>query len=169
MVVPVTLIVTSSSATALPTFTPPGGSYTSTQTVTIADATRDAAIYYTTDGTTPTTASKVYSAPIAVTTTGTTLKAIAIAPGYPQSAVAAAVYTITTPPAATPIPTQTITISDATAGATVYYTTNGTTPTTASTKYTGPIIFSTSATLKFIAVAPNYIQSAVRTVIVTVQ
>jgi len=169
MVVPVTLIVTSSSATALPAFTPPGGSYTSTQAVTIAEATRDAAIYYTTDGTTPTTASKVYSAPIAVTTTGTTLKAIAIAPGYPQSAVATAVYTITTPPAATPIATQTITIAEATAGATVYYTTNGATPTTASTKYTGPIIFSTSATLKFLAVAPNYIPSAVRTVTVTVQ
>lgn len=169
MVVPVTLTVISSSATTPPTFTPPGGSYTSTQTVTIADATRDAAIYYTTDGTTPTTASKVYNAPIAVTTTGTTLKAIAIAPGYPQSAVATAVYTITTPPAATPISTQTITIAEATAGATVYYTTNGATPTTASTKYTGPIVFSTSATLKFIAVAPNYIASAVRTITVTVQ
>ena len=169
MVVPVTLTVTSSSATTLPTFTPPGGSYTTTQSVTIADATRGAAIYYTIDGTIPTTASKVYSAPIAVTTTGTTLKAIAIAPGYPQSALATAVYTITTPLAATPIATQTITIADATTGATVYYTTNGTTPTTASTKYTGPIIFSTSATLKFIAVAPNHIASAVRTVTVTVQ
>jgi hypothetical protein len=169
MVVPVTLTVTTSSATALPTFTPPGGSYTSTQNVTIADATRGAAIYYTMDGTTPTTASKVYSAPIAVTTTGTTVKAIAIAPGYPQSAVSTAVYTITTPPAATPISTQTITIAEATAGATVYYTTNGATPTTASTKYTGPITFSTSATLKFIAVAPNYIPSTVRTITVTVQ
>jgi len=169
MVVPVTLIVTTSSDTALPTFTPPGGTYTTTQTVTIADATRGAAIYYTTNGTTPTTASTVYSAPIPVTMTGTTIKAIAIAPGYPQSLVATAVYTITTPPAAEPISTQTITITDATTGATVYYTTNGTTPTTASTKYTGPIVFTTSETLKFIAVAPNYIPSAVRTVIVTVQ
>ncbi len=169
MVVPVTLTVDSTTATATPTFTPPGGSYTSTQTVTIADGTRGAAIYYTTDGTTPTTASKVYSAPISVTTTGTVLKAIAIAPGYPQSAVATATYTITSPPAATPLPTMTVAISEATTGATVYYTTNGTTPTTASTVYTGPIMFTVSTTLKFIAVAPNYAQSSVRTVMVTVQ
>jgi hypothetical protein len=169
MVIPVTLTVDSSSATALPTFTPPGGSYTATQTVTIADTTRDAAIYYTTDDTTPTTASKRYSAPVSVTTTGTVLKAIAIAPGYPQSAVAIATYTITSPPAATPTPTMTVAIAEATTGATVYYTTNGTTPTTSSTRYTAPITFTATTTLKFIAVATGYAQSAVRTVVVTVQ
>jgi len=169
MVVPVTLTVVGTAVTATPTFTPPGGSYTSSQSVTIADATHGAGIYYTTDGTTPTTASKIYSAPISVTTTGTTIKAIAVAPGYGTSAVATATYTLTAPVAATPIPTQTVSIAEATAGATVYYTTNGTTPTTASTKYTGPIVFSTSATLKFIAVATGYTQSAVRTVVVTLQ
>ncbi len=170
MVVPVTLLVNGTAATALPTFTPPGGTYTTAQTVTLADTTRGAAIYYTTDGTTPTTASKVYSVPISVTTTGTVLKAIAIAPGFPQSAVATATYTINSaPPAATPIPTMTVAIAEATSGATVYYTTNGATPTTSSTRYTGPITFSTSTVLKFIAVAPNFSNSAVRTVNVTVQ
>jgi len=147
LVVPVTLTITGTAATATPTFAPPGGSYSTTQSVTISDATRGAAIYYTLDGTTPTTASKQYSVPLSVTATET-IKAIAVAPGFPQSALATAVYTITTPPAATPIATQTVTISEATTGATVYYTTNGTTPTTASTKYT---------------------QSAVRTVTVTIQ
>jgi chitobiase/beta-hexosaminidase-like protein/BACON domain-containing protein len=168
MVVPVTLTINGTAATATPVFTPPGGSYTNTQSVTITDATRGAAIYYTLNGTTPTTASTVYSVPISVTASET-IKAIAIAPGYSLSAVGTAVYTLTAPIAATPISTQTVTISDATAGATVYYTTNGTVPTTSSTKYTGPIVFTTSATLKFIAVAPNYTQSAVRTVTVTVQ
>jgi hypothetical protein len=168
MVVPVTLTIDTSGATATPAFTPPGGSYSNTQTVAITDSTRGAAIYYTLNGTTPTTASTVYSAPISVTASET-IKAIAMAPGYAQSAVGTAVYTLTAPTAATPIPTQTVTIAEATAGATVYYTTNGSTPTTSSTKYTGPIVFTTSTVLKFIAVAPNYIQSAVRTVTVTVQ
>lgn len=168
MVVPVTLTVDGTAATATPAFTPPGGSYSSTQTVTIVDATRDAAIHYTLNGTTPTAASPVYSVPISVTATET-IKAIAIAPGYSTSAVASATYTLTAPVAATPIATQTVTISEATTGATVYYTTNGLTPTTSSTKYTGPIVFTASTVLKFIAVAPNYTQSAVRTVSVTVQ
>jgi len=168
MVVPVTLTLTSTSATATPAFTPPGGNFTATQSVTLTDATRGAAIYYTLDGSTPTVASKVYSVPISVTTTET-IKSIALAPGYVASAVASATYTITAPKAATPAVMQTITIAEATTGATVYYTTDGTTPTTASAKYTAPLVLSTSAVLKFIAVAPSYSQSAVRTIATTIQ
>ena len=86
MVVPVTLNVNSSTATATPTFTPPAGTYSSAQTVTIADTSEDAAIYYTLDGSTPTTSSTRYSAPIAVASTKT-IKAVAVAAGYAQSRV----------------------------------------------------------------------------------
>jgi len=168
MVVPVTLTVTGTGAAATPVFTPPGGSYSSTQSVTITDPTRGSAIYYTLDGTTPTAASKVYSVPISVTATET-IKAIAAAPGFANSAVGTAAYTITAPQAATPVVMQTITITEATTGATVYYTTDGSTPTTASAKYTGPLMLSSSAVLKFIAIAPNYSQSPVRTVTDTIQ
>ena len=65
---------------------------------------------------------------------------------------------------ATPTVSQTITIADATKGYTVYYTTDGTTPTTKSTKYTGPITITSGKTLKFIAVAPGFTTSAVKTV-----
>ena len=68
-----------------------------------------------------------------------------------------------------PTASQVITIADALSGATVYYTTNGTTPTTASTKYTGPITLTSTETLKFIAVKAGYANSAVRTITDTVQ
>ena len=80
----------------LPSFSPAGGTFISAQNVTISTTTEGAAIYYTTDGSTPTTSSTVYSAPIAVSTT-TTIKAIAAKDGYDNSGVATATYTITTP------------------------------------------------------------------------
>jgi hypothetical protein len=56
---------------------------------------------------------------------------------------------------------QTVTINDATAGATVYYTTNGTVPTASSTQYTAPVTVSSTETLMAAAIAPGYLLSAV--------
>ena len=168
LVIPVTLTVSSSSAAATPTFNPPGGSYSSSQSVTITDTVVGSAIYYTTDGSTPTTSSRRYSSPISVTATET-IKAIAAAPDYPTSAVASATYTLTGPVAAEPAATETITITEATSGVSVYYTTNGSTPTASSNKYTGPLTLTSSSVLKFIAVGPGYSSSAVRTISTTVQ
>jgi hypothetical protein len=78
---------------ATPTFTPVAGSYTGTQQVSIQDTTAGAAIYYTTDNTAPTAKSTKYTQPVAVTKSET-IKAIAVATGYADSAVAKAAYTI---------------------------------------------------------------------------
>ena len=85
---------------AAPTFSPAPGPYTSTQSVSLADSTAEAAIYYTTDGSTPTISSTLYSAPIAVSS-NTTIQAIGAAPGYANSAVATGTYTF--PGSATPV------------------------------------------------------------------
>ncbi|WP_434453021.1 chitobiase/beta-hexosaminidase C-terminal domain-containing protein [Lentzea sp. E54] len=80
---------------ATPTFSPPGGAYTSAQTVTISTATSGATIRYTVDGSTPTASSPVYSGPISVPSSRT-VNAIGIKAGLTNSAVASATYTIGT-------------------------------------------------------------------------
>jgi len=85
---------------ATPTFSPAPDTYTAAQSVSLADATSGASIYYTTDGSTPTTASTPYIGAISVlntTSNTTTIKTIATAPGYAQSAVATGAYTINPP------------------------------------------------------------------------
>jgi len=80
-------------------------------------------------------------------------------------------FTTSTPPTATPffnVAAQTVTIMDATAGATIYYTTNGNTPTASSARYTGPITVSSTETIEAIAVASGQSTSSVASVTVTV-
>ena len=163
---------------ATPTFSEGTNTYTSTQTITISDTTPGATVYFTTDGSTPTANSNLADGPISVSSTET-INAIAIATGYTNSAVASATYTInmTMPIAATPTfsegtntytSTQTITISDTTPGATVYFTTDGSTPTANSNLADGPIGIPATETIKAIAIASGYTNSAVATATYTI-
>jgi len=155
---------TSGNITATPSFSPGGGTYNTTQSVTIADTTPGAVLYCTTDGTQPTTSSPQCSQPTIVAKS-MYLQAIGVASGKSASAVASAGFTIDLNAAATPTfspgggtysSAQTVTIASATSGARIYYTTDGSTPTTSATLYTGTITVSQGETLNAIAVANGY-------------
>jgi hypothetical protein len=143
---------------AAPTFSPPGGTYSSTQSVTISSTTSGASIRYTTDGSTPSSsAGTLYSGPVSISS-NLTLKAIAYKSGMTDSAVASANYALqVAPPSFNPASgafssAQSVTISTATAGASLRYTIDGTTPTSSNgTLYSGPVTVSNSLMLKAIA------------------
>jgi hypothetical protein len=146
-------------APVAPVFSPAPGGYTSAQAVTITTAATAATIYYTTDGSTPTTSSQRYTGQVAVSATET-LQAIAVSSanyGYGgSSAVTSGAYTILSPPVFSPTSgtytsAQMVTLSDVTPGASIYYTTDGSAPTTASTLYTSPIMVGSNEILNALA------------------
>jgi hypothetical protein len=168
-------LASSLPAAILPAFNPPPGTYTSAQSVAISNGMANASIYYTTNGSTPTSNSTLYTAPVSVSASET-IQAIAIASGYPNSGVASAAYAIT-PPAAAPTfsepggtftSAQTVSLSDTTPNATIYYTTDGSIPTTASTVYSGAITVSLTETIQAIASATGYVPSAVASATYTI-
>ncbi|MCQ2059795.1 MAG: chitobiase/beta-hexosaminidase C-terminal domain-containing protein [Bacteroidaceae bacterium] len=85
--------VTPTETVATPTASPASGAIASGTSVALSCSTTGAAIYYTTDGTVPTSASTRYTSAINITT-GTTIKAIAIKAGMNNSSVGTFTYTI---------------------------------------------------------------------------
>ena len=77
---------------ATPTFNPAAGEVTSGTEVTISSATDGATIYYTIDGTDPTTSSTQGTS--VTITAATTIKAIAVKDGMANSEIATATYTV---------------------------------------------------------------------------
>ena len=164
-----------------PTFSLPAGTYASTQSVAISTADPFATIRYTTDGTKPDSSSNLYAGPITISaseminaisesTGNIVLQGIAIANAHLDSAPVSASYVINLPAAATPTFTppsgsytsaQSVTITDATPGSAIHYTTQGSTPTAASPIYSGPISVAASETIQAIAIAPGFANSPV--------
>lgn len=85
-------LMNTEATAAAPVITPNGGTFSTSQSVTMSTTTSSASIYYTLDGSTPTTASTQYTGPITISS-NTTVKAIAAASGFLQSSVTTATFT----------------------------------------------------------------------------
>lgn len=144
------------------TFTPSG---TAGATASISCATAEAKLYYTTDGTEPTTSSTLYSSPFNVAD-GATVKVLAVKDGelWDNSNVVSNTYhdiILATPEIS--IINGSVTFSSTDEGVTFYYTTNGDAPSTSSTSWNGSPITSgitNEATIKVIAARSDARNSA---------
>ena len=135
-----------------------------TSKVSIECATDGSTIYYTTDGSTPTTSSTPYSNSFLVDRP-TTVKAIATRATFAPSAVAELAISQVATPTIQNNGSNAISITTTTPDATIYYTTDGSTPTPGADgtfEYTDPLTENVSnVTIKAIAVKENMITSAV--------
>ena len=139
-----------------------------TSNVSITCATPGSSIYYTTDGKDPTTSSTSYSQ--FSVSSATTVKAFATHANLPSSAIAELSITQVATPTIQNNGSNAISITTTTPDATIYYTTDGSTPTTSSAVYSSPLTDNVSnVNIKAIAVKENMITSAVGSGFVTLQ
>ena len=92
-IVSATYTISNIETVATPVITPEAGDYNTPQQITIACATDEALVYYTTDDTDPTAESTLYTAPFTLSASAT-VKAIAVKEGMNNSQIASAAYTM---------------------------------------------------------------------------
>ena len=133
-----------------------------TDQVQMTTRTEGATIYYTIDGTMPTTSSLVYDGKPVTLTQNSTVTAMATQPilyDSETSAFTANWFRVDQPVIASE--GITVTISCAKEGANIYYTLDGTDPTENSQLYTRTIVMTGSATIKAMAAYDNFNNSAI--------
>ena len=154
--------------------------------LTMQSATEGAVIYYTADGSTPTTDSSKYTAALTVNADAV-YKAVAVKEGMENSPVSTASVSIkekkvTVEVDKTYASAVTFTVSEtntegvlsltmqcATEGAVIYYTADGSTPTAESSKYTDALAVSDDAVYKAVAVKEGIENSPVSTASVSIK
>jgi len=156
-----------------PVLTPADTSATGPVTVSIATSTPGAALYYTTDGSNPSRASKRYRAPIKVNGPSVILRAIAYGAGRPASSIAQALYHTglqeqvkqpTIDPGGMRFEGWTkVTIASSTPNSIVRYTVDGSEPSAKSTLYSGSKTICVTTTLKARAFVASMADSPVAT------
>ena len=160
-----------------PEISPASGAVASGTEVTITCTTEGASIHYTTDGTDPTSSSTTYDPSNKPTiTSNITIKAIGVKDGLNNSEIASVSYTVALPCATPTFSLEsgevakgtTVEIFTETDGATIYYTTNGSTPTTSDTEYSGAITINAAQTIRAIAVKDGMLNSEVASVSYTI-
>ncbi|MBN1669923.1 MAG: chitobiase/beta-hexosaminidase C-terminal domain-containing protein [Kiritimatiellae bacterium] len=154
-----------------PVIEPPDGTvFTNSVGVTLSTGTAGATLFYTLNGDEPTTGSTEYTGlPFTLSDTAT-VRARAYKAGHVESGIAGAYLEKYKPTAATPTISPNggdfygsvqVTLATTTGGATIFYTTNGTDPTTGSIRYTGaPFTLTASRTVTARAYKQDYNRSA---------
>ncbi len=132
--------------------------------LTISTTTNGATIYYTTDGSTPTTSSTKYSGPLSLSE-DCTVKAIAVKADFNNSEVATYNFTVgvntcQAPEISRDGTSNQVVMTCATLGASIYYTIDGSTPSSTSTLYTGPFTINRNRTIRAIAMKTGMFNSA---------
>ncbi|MCX7998616.1 MAG: DUF1566 domain-containing protein [Leptospiraceae bacterium] len=171
--------IRNSKTVIAPKFSLEPGVYPKSQIISISTATENAIIHYTMDNSEPNKDSPIYTNPILIQghEAKLTLKAYAEKEGMYDSNVVDGTWEIKYNPVEPPIlqapnsgtytTPQFITLSSATSDAKIYYTIDGTEPTTSSLPYTHPIgiwsLLGQSVTIKFIAVKEEHLDSVVVT------
>lgn len=160
-----------------PVISPNGGNFIDSDgfDVTLSSVTAGAEIYYTTDGSTPTTASELYSGPFFIAD-DTTIKAIGFADGLESSSIGQANFTFTfSPPDTQAAPPSispnggtfqagnppSVTLSTTTSNSAIYYTTDGSMPDATDSMYSGAFTVGDGTTVRAITIADGLDNSTI--------
>jgi len=154
----------------MPMFFPSPGTFTTPQKVELSCGYSGASIYYTTDGSEPSESSRLYTAPISMSST-TTIRAKAFKTDWMPSPESVGIYTIIetvatpafSPSSATYVTALEVELTCATPDAVIHYTTDGSDPTEDSFAYASPISVNETTSIRAKAFKADWISSSIET------